>query len=165
MGLSGNRQLKTEMGKSVLTDFPIKLLLSIIKVEPTHGTPPAAGIASFRSATTKYNIPSKTKAVKCIFSGINSLCVFICSYSVKKIFILTFNRLLRLILSCIQIIQMLTSGLYIIIMRSRSISNDDVCHKPAGKLIGYKNIIPCTEQMFYRKFCKFKPKKVLKLTN
>ena len=31
------------------------------KVEPTHGTPPAAGIASFRSATTKDNIPSKAK--------------------------------------------------------------------------------------------------------
>ena len=60
------------------------LCCGIKKVEPTHGTPPATGIASFRSTTTKYNIPSKTKAVKWIFSGIDSLCVFICSYSVMR---------------------------------------------------------------------------------
>ena len=55
-----------------------------------------------RSTTTKYNIPSKTKAVKWIFSGIGSLCVFICSYSVCiKIFIPILNRLLRLLLPCI----------------------------------------------------------------
>ena len=62
--------------------YPFFLCCGIKKVETTHGTPPAAGIASFRSTTTKYNIPSKTKAVKWIFSGIDSLCVFIRSYSV-----------------------------------------------------------------------------------
>ena len=62
--------------------YSFSLFCGIKKVEPTHGTPPAAGIASFRSATTKYNIPSKTNAVKWIFSGIDSLYVFICSYSV-----------------------------------------------------------------------------------
>jgi len=30
---------------------------TIKKVESTHGTPPAAGIASFRNTTTNYNIP------------------------------------------------------------------------------------------------------------
>ena len=43
--------------------YPFFLCCGIKKVEPTHGTLPAAGIASFRSTTTKYNIPSKTKAV------------------------------------------------------------------------------------------------------
>ena len=36
----------------------------IKKVEPTHGTPPATGIASFRSTTTKGNITSTAMAVK-----------------------------------------------------------------------------------------------------
>ena len=44
-------------------------------MEPTHGTPPAAGIASFRSTTTEGNIPSTPKAVKWNFSGKSSLCV------------------------------------------------------------------------------------------
>ena len=47
--------------------YPFFLICGIKKVEPTHGTPPAAGIASFRSTTTKDNIPSTATAVKRIF--------------------------------------------------------------------------------------------------
>lgn len=94
--------------------YPFFLFCGIKKVEPTHGTPPAAGIASFRSTTTKYNIPSKTKAVKWIFSGIDSLCVFTCSYSVYiKILISVLNRLFRLLPLCIQIIQISISSFHI----------------------------------------------------
>ncbi len=57
------------------------MICGIKKVEPTHGTPPAAGIASFRSTTTKCNIPSKAKAVKWIFSGGSSLCIINPYYS------------------------------------------------------------------------------------
>ena len=32
-------------------------MTGIKKVEPTHGTPPATGIASFRSTTTAHSIP------------------------------------------------------------------------------------------------------------
>ena len=56
------------------------MICGIKKVEPTHGTPPAAGIASFRSTTTKDNIPSKGKAVKWIFSGGSSLCIIKIDY-------------------------------------------------------------------------------------
>ena len=55
--------------------YPFFLICGIKKVEPTHGTPPAAGIASFRNTTTKDNIPSMPKAVKWNFSGNSSLCV------------------------------------------------------------------------------------------
>ena len=99
-------------------------------MESTHGTPPAAGIASFRSATTKHNIPSKAKAVKWIFSGIGSLCVLICSYSVCiKIFIPILNRLLRLLPPCIQIIQIPIGSLHIIIIHPHSISNNTLSTK------------------------------------
>ncbi len=110
--------------------YPFFLCCGIKKVEPTHGTPPAAGIASFRSTTTKYNIPSKTKAVKWIFSGIDSLCVFICSYSVcVKILIPLLNRFLRLLPPCIQIIQISISSLYIVIIRTYSIFNNALSSK------------------------------------
>ena len=50
------------------------------KVESTHGTPPATGIASFRSTTTTNNIPLISGDVKqYFFSGINSLCVSVCN--------------------------------------------------------------------------------------
>ena len=110
--------------------YPFFLCCGKKKVEPTHGTPPAAGIASFRSTTTKYNIPSKTKAVKWIFSGIDSLCVFICSYSVcVKIFIPILNRLLRLLPPCVQIIQIPVGSIHIVIIRTHSISNNVFCSK------------------------------------
>ena len=110
--------------------YPFFLCCGIKKVEPTHGTPPAAGIASFRSATTKYNIPSKTKAVKWIFSGIGSLCVFICSYSVCiKIFIPILNRLLRLLPPCVHIIQVSIGRLRIVIICTHSISNNTLSPK------------------------------------
>ena len=110
--------------------YPFFLCCGIKKVEPTHGTPPAAGIASFRSTTTKYNIPSKTKAVKWIFSGIDSLCVFICSYSVCiKIFIPIFNRLFRLFPPCLQVIQISIGSLHIIIIRTNSIFNNALSPK------------------------------------
>ena len=110
--------------------YPFFLCCGIKKVEPTHGTPPATGITSFRSATTEYNIPSKTNAVKWIFSGIGSLCVFICSYSVCiKIFIPILNRLLRLLPPCIQIIQIPIGCLHIFIIRTHSISNNTLSPK------------------------------------
>ena len=110
--------------------YPFILFCGIKKVEPTHGTPPAAGIASFRSTTTKYNIPSKTKAVKWIFSGIDSLCVFTCSYSVYiKILISVLNRLFRLLPLCIQIIQISISSFHIVIIRTNSITNNTFCRK------------------------------------
>jgi hypothetical protein len=56
-------------------------------VESTHGTPPAAGIASFRSATTKNNILSNHKVVKWFFSGGSSLCVDHLFYSDCFVFI------------------------------------------------------------------------------
>ena len=37
------------------------------KVESTHGTPPAAGIASFRSATTKDSIIFESKGCQIDF--------------------------------------------------------------------------------------------------
>ena len=110
--------------------YPFFLFCGIKKVEPTHGTPPAAGIASVRSTTTKYNIPSKTKAVKWIFSGIDSLCVFTCSYSVYiKILISVLNRLFRLLPPCIQIIQISISSFHIVIIRTNSITNNTFCRK------------------------------------
>ena len=48
-------------------------------MEPTHGTPPATGIASFRSTTTTNNILLMSGDVKQYFgSGMNSLCVSVC---------------------------------------------------------------------------------------
>lgn len=129
---------------------PFFLCCGIKKVEPTHGTPPAAGIASFRSTTTKYNIPSKTKAVKWIFSGIDSLCVFICSYSVcVKILIPILNRLLRLFPPCIQIIQIPIGSLHIVIICTHSISiilfqQKTFCLKmkmKRGELIGFNGCL------------------------
>lgn len=118
------------MLKMFLPNVPLLPILWYKKVEPTHGTPPAAGIASFRSTTTKYNIPSKTKAVKWIFSGIDSLCVFTCSYSAYiKILIPVLNRLFRLLPPCIQIIQISISSFHIVIIRTHSITNDTFCRK------------------------------------
>lgn len=78
-----------------------------------------------RSTTTKDNIPSKAKAVKWIFSGIDSLCVFICSYSVcVKIFIPILNRLFRLLPPCIQIIQISVGRPHIVIIRTYNIFNN-----------------------------------------
>lgn len=58
--------------------FPFFLCCCIKKVEPTHGTPPAAGIASFRSTTTKHNIPSKAKAVKWILVVVVVYVLMVC---------------------------------------------------------------------------------------
>lgn len=63
------------------------------KVKPAHGTPPATGIASFRSTTTKYNVLLKGKTVKWIYSGMDSLCGFICGYTIKYK-VCTFIRLI-----------------------------------------------------------------------
>ena len=92
-------------------------------MEPTHGTPPAAGIASFRSATTKNNIPLKSKTVKWIFSGGISLCVTIdIILIVLKLIVspqepyLCTQPSFGLLPPCIQIIQIPISSRHIIII-------------------------------------------------
>ena len=81
------------------------------KMESTHGTPPATGIASFRSTTTTNNIPLISGDVKqYFFSGINSLCVSVCDILILFIsgiqpFFFIFQCFLRLVPSGIQIIQ------------------------------------------------------------
>ena len=66
------------------------------KVESTHGTPPATGIASFRSTTTTCNIPLISIDVKQHFvSSNNSLCVSECDIPILFLLVI---RIIQIII-------------------------------------------------------------------
>ena len=66
------------------------------KVESTHGTPPATGIASFRSTTTTCNIPLISIDVKQHFvSSNNSLCVSACDILILYLLVI---RIIQIII-------------------------------------------------------------------